>query len=188
VALTACAGVAAGKAPDAAAPGLEAAIGRVLPAGTDPEAVHRLKSQWNGQPVVFVDYPVQQKVQGEAETDVMLKAFIPSAGGYKAVDIGMFEEEGGTAEVRAVAFANADRDKARELVVLVAWPVQHYDVEGTYYQVRIYDDLGAGAHPLTALNTHFGEGCDCNRRDDKPDRFRYKTIAAIRKELVRMGY
>jgi hypothetical protein len=84
--------------------------------------------------------------------------------------------------------ANADKDKAQELIVLVAWPVQHYDVEGTYYQVKVYDDVGAGVHPLTALSKHFGEGCDCGRRDDKPDRFHYKTIAAIKKELVRMGY
>lgn len=169
-------------------PALDTAIARVVPAGTEPSAVHRLNTEWNGQPVVFVDYPVQQTVQGETETDVALKAFVRDGKGYRAVDIDAFEEEGGTAEIRAIAFANADHDKARELIVVAAWPVQHYDVEGTLYEVRIFDDLGAGVHKLAAVSKRFDSGCDCNRRDDKPETYRYKTIAAIRKELTRMGY
>ncbi|MBW8883017.1 MAG: hypothetical protein JF615_16825 [Asticcacaulis sp.] len=161
-------------------PALDAAINHVLPAGVDPSEVHRLQTAWNGQAIVFIDYPV--------ENDRVLKAFVPDGHGYRTVDIDTFEEEGGTAEITAIAFANADHDKAQELIVLAAWPVQHYDVEGTLYEVRAFDDLTAGAHPLAAISKHFDGGCDCNRRDDKPETYRYKTIAAIRKELTRMGY
>lgn len=174
------AGGTAAKTPVTDDPALDAAISRVLPAGVDPSDVHRLKTAWNSQATVFVDYPDQN--------DRVLKAFVPEGHGYRIVDIDTFEEEGGTAEISAIAFANADHDKAQELIVLAAWPVQHYDVEGTLYEVRAFDDLKAGAHSLPAVSKHFDGGCDCNRRDEKPETYRYKTIAAIRKELSRMGY
>ncbi len=179
--LGACALMAgAGGAAAAGGSTLDAAIGQVLPAGVDQADVHRLNTRWNGQAVVFVDYPVGN--------DRVLKAFVPEGQGYRTVDIDTFEEEGGTAEISAIAFANADQDAAQELIVLGAWPVQHYDVEGTLYEVRIFDDLTADAQPLATVSQHFGEGCDCSRRDDKPETYRYKTMAAVRKELSRMGY
>lgn len=167
---------------------LQAAIERTVPHGTPPESIHRLKSDWNGQAVVFVDYPVMVKYDGDDKADIHLTAFVPAVKEYRAVNIDTLEHEGGDAEISAIAFANADKDAAKELIVLVTWPVRHATVSGTLYEVRIFDDLGADARPLIALNQHFGSGCDCSGEDADPKRYAFRTITEIRKELTRMGY
>ncbi len=163
-----------------AAPDLQTVIANTIPPGTAPQDVHRLKADWNGQAVTFVDYPVA--------TNIQLTAFAQTTDSYRTVDIDTLSEEGGTAQIGAIAFANADMDAAKELIVLVTWPVQHATVSGTLYEVRVFDDLDADARPLIALNQHFGSGCDCSGEDADPKRYTFRTVADIRKELTRMGY
>jgi hypothetical protein len=38
------------------------------------------------------------------------------------------------------------------------------------------------------FSTHFGTVCDCNWRDGKSKRFQFKTIAAVKAELRKLGY
>jgi len=154
-----------------------------LPKDTSSPGV--LETRWNGQKAIFVDY-----VSGN---DLEYVALIEQpTGAYRKVAITTGEEEGGTAQIAAVGFANADRDAAQELVVILTWPVQHYDVEGTLYEVRIFDDVKPGdtqARFLKSVSDRFGANtCDCNRRDGKPERYQFKTIAKIKAELKRLGF
>jgi hypothetical protein len=61
------------------------------------------------------------------------------------------------------------------------------------YEVRLFDDLQSEkAEKLTylkAISDHFNQNtCDCVRRDGKTEHYRFKTVAAIKQELKRMGY
>jgi hypothetical protein len=91
---------------------------RVLQLPKDTEDAHALETKWNGRPVIFVDFPRDQ------DRVVVALEQAPD-GGYRKLDVTVGEEEGGLAEVAAVGFANADRDPAGELIVILAWPVQH---------------------------------------------------------------
>ena len=114
-------------------------------------------------------------------------------GRYRKMDITVGEEEGGNATIEAFGFANADKDPSDELIVLLSWPVQHYDTQGALYEVRIFDDpkssSGSQLTYLKAISEHFNKHiCDCWRREGKSDHAEFKTIAAIKHELKKMGF
>ncbi|MDB5734067.1 MAG: hypothetical protein JWP16_2086 [Alphaproteobacteria bacterium] len=149
---------------------------------------------WNGQPFLFVDYSIVQPIPGgEQEEDRELVALekMPG-GGYRQRKVTTGEEEGGTAKIEAIAFANADKDPAKELIVLLSWPVQHADVSGTLYEVRIFDDVPPDAAQVTylkSLSAHFNRhSCECDRDGEKPEHADFKTVAAIKRELAKMGF
>lgn len=174
-------------------PVLRAAIGRNLPVSVSPDEVEVRKLDWNGQPVALIDYVEHtladdREPAGDTLSDVVIKVLVARNGVYQAADLDTLEEEGGIPHISAVALANADGDKAKELLVLVTWPVRHANVSGTLYEVRVFDDLAAGARPLTAINEHFGGGCDCWHDDGAATDYRFKTVAAIESELASMGY
>src|SRR5262249_27902476 len=116
------------------------------------------QADWNGRSLIFVEYATSKPVRGGEEVEIsdedrILVALEKIADHkYRKADVTVGEEEGGTAQINAIAFANADKDPARELIVLLSWPVKHYDLEGTLYEVRIFDDLGPGrSEKLTYL-------------------------------------
>lgn len=155
-----------------------------------PEAAgadaHLIDTLWNRRRTLFVDYP-----GGEDRVLVALQR--RPGGGWQRFDAARGEPEGGPARVAAIGFANADRDPARELIVILAWTIRHYDVAGTLYSVRILDDPSPGRRSLAPLPTlaRLGlaaEGCDCDRRDEADERFPLATIAAVRRALRRGGY
>jgi hypothetical protein len=163
------------------------------PAGDD---THVTSATWNGQAFAFVDYMVTGPIPGSSDTEqdrkIVALAKMPD-GSYRRMDVTTGEEEGGPATVEAIGFANADRDPAQELVVLLSWPVQHADVDGTLYEVRIFDDVGAAPPPqlsyLKSVSEHFGkDSCDCDRGDGKPEHYRFRTMAAIKRELAKMKF
>jgi hypothetical protein len=95
-----------------------------------------------------------------------------------------------------VFFANADKDKQKETIFLY-----HYNstdtslAVGKFYQTIIVDDpndqvLAKGeASWLTELFSKLSYGCDCITRDGKKyNNIKFKTAAAIKKELLRLGY
>ncbi len=150
-----------------------------------------LDTHWNGRHTLFADYLVPFRDGGETYNNNELVALEERPdGAYRRIAITIGEQEGGDAEVAAIAFANADRDPARELVVILSWPVIHYDVGGTLYEVRIFDTPhpGAASLALLPLSEHFGEGCDCTERDGPRRTYRFKTVASVRAELHRLGY
>ncbi len=196
-------GLAAGapaKAQDSASgdPALRTSLALTLPDSVNPDDVHLLRTVWNGTPVVFADYHVRKTAEGrivsdadstaDDEDDVILTAFVRADDGYHVIHVDTLEDEGGPADIAAIAFANADKDKARELILLVTWPQVHYAVYGAFYEVHVFDDLDAGAKPLTAISKHFGLGCECSFDDGREETYRFKTVTAIRGELSRMGY
>jgi hypothetical protein len=150
---------------------------------------------WNGQPFLFVDYSTFQPIPGssdrEEDRELVALEKMPD-GGYRKRTVTTGEEEGGTAKIEAIAFANADKDPAKELIVLLSWPVQHQDVSGTLYEVRIFDDIQPGSAQITylkSLSAHFNRhSCECDRDGEKPEHADFKTIAAIKRELTKMGF
>jgi hypothetical protein len=103
-----------------------------LPKDADP---HTTLATWNGAPTLFVDYTT---AEAEPERPLVALQRRPN-GGYRAIDVTVGEQEGGTPDVLAIGFANADRDADRELIVILAWSQVHYDFSGTLYEVRLFD-------------------------------------------------
>ena len=75
---------------------------------------------------------------------------------------------------------------------ILSWPVWHQDVFGRLYEVRVFDDAKPGHVALVALKAvsrrFAGHECDCTWRDGKVQRFPFKTMAAVKRELKRLGF
>jgi hypothetical protein len=147
--------------------------------------MHVTAADWNGRSTLFVDY-----VSGNDRDVAALEK--EADGSYRKIDVTTGEEEGGTATVAAIGFATSKKDNVQALIVLLSWPVQHADVDGTLYEVRIFDDAKPGQSKLIYLagaSHHFdADSCDCDRSDGKPTHYRFKTIAAIKQELRKIGF
>ncbi|HWA61303.1 MAG TPA: hypothetical protein VG939_08005 [Caulobacteraceae bacterium] len=168
-------------------PGSDLALAKRLLRFGDDADPHVTAATWNGVRTLFVDY----ETAGE-DPERAVVAIQPRADGEpRTIQVTVGEQEGGAPDIVAIGFANADRDAAKELIVILAWPqVQHYDVSGTLYEVRIFDDAKPGGRALRLLDVsrRFGSECDCSWRDGSSKRFRYKTIAAVKAGLKRLGY
>jgi hypothetical protein len=158
----------------------------------DDSDVHVVEANWNGRPLLFIDYLKDDGGDlrdGERHRDRRLVAMEETPGGtYRKIDITTGEEEGAFADIVAIGFANADNDTAQELIVLLGWQQQHATVYGTLYEVRIYDDLGSSSHSkpryMKTISEHFdARSCDCSWDDGRSNRYPFKTITAIKREL-----
>lgn len=164
---------------------------RVL--GRPEGEVNIVDTAWNGRRTIFADY---QRTERQTDYDVThreLFALVPQPdGNWRRISVTTGEEEGGEAEVAAIGFANADRDTDRELIVILRWPQQHYDYSGALYEVRLFDAPVPGQSMLTYLEAASGKfggvGCECSARDGDDKHYRFKTIAAVKQELKRLGY
>jgi hypothetical protein len=158
---------------------------RVLRLSAEAEP-HVTTANWNGAPTQFVDY----ETTGEYPERPLVALQQEATGAYRVIEVTLGEQEGGTPDVLALGFANADHDPAKELIVILAWSQMHYDFEGTLYEVRIFDDAKPRQKALTLLKVSqkFESGCDCGWRDGTSKRYRFKTITAVRAELKRLGY
>jgi hypothetical protein len=153
---------------------------------TDEADPHVTAAAWNGVKTIFVDY-----VTGGDDAARLLVALQETpGGGFRKLDVTTGEQEGAIPDVVAIGFANADRDPAKELIVILTWPQRHYDVEGDLYEVRIFDDPKVAQSSLTLLkiSDEFGFGCECASRDGKTTHFHFKTIAAVKAKLSQLGY
>ena len=158
-----------------------------LVAGEKAE-VETLPAVWNRTPVVFVNYLVARP---EETQRLLFVVHRDARGDLRQTRVMAIDEEGGPPEIAAIGFANADRDPARELIVIETWPQQHYDYGGAFYEVRIFDDLKPGQLaliPLDRLSKRFPLGCECNWREGKVKHYRFKTIPAVQRELRRIGF
>lgn len=143
---------------------------------------------WNGAPTLFVDYETGREEDSAERPLVALQR--QTSGAYRLLHVTTGETEGGRPDIAAIGFANADRDPAKELIVILAWSNEHLDVSGTLYEVRIIDDPHPGQTSLSTLklSNHFGVECDCSWSDGSSKRYRFKTIAAVKAELKKLGY
>ncbi|MEZ0539647.1 hypothetical protein [Fibrella arboris] len=102
---------------------------------------------------------------------------------------GPIDEDGGYPEVISVFFANADKDKVKELVVLCRYKQQHHDYNGDFFETFIYDNPGPGSTLtyLEKLSEKFF-GCECTYTDGKVEKALYKNAESIKAKLKKMGY
>jgi len=143
------------------------------------DELHTLTTSWNGVPTIFADYVTGRETETPERPLIALQQ--APEGGYRKLLVTVGETEGGEPDIEAIGFANADDDPAKELIVLLAWNEPHYGACGPVYEVRIFDDPKPSEASLRLLpvSKHFGEGCE---------HFRFKTIAAVKRELTRLGY
>jgi hypothetical protein len=61
---------------------------------------------------------------------------------YRRVLIDTFFQEGGDPKIETIFFANSDKDKEKELVILTSWPQNHSGagLVGTLYGTFIFDN------------------------------------------------
>lgn len=108
---------------------------------------------------------------------------------YRGITFGPIGEDGGYPEIISVFFANADKDKAKELVVLCRYDQRHYDYNGEFYETFIFDNP-SGETALTYFNKLSEKflGCECGWRDGRTETAKYKTAGAVKAGLLKMGY
>lgn len=160
------------------------------------ELVHTViqTTAWDTPNSVIAFYKRDVKEGSTPETIVDGYLFLPrSAGNYEKILIHHFEEEGDTARIEAVFFANADRDPAKELVVLCSWKQNHAIVKGTLYGTFVFDDVRAGSHPaeltlLQGISDKVSGGCDCWFESGQKADKRFRTAAQVRAGLKRLGF
>ncbi len=158
-----------------------------------------IETKWNGKPVViaFFEQTYKLSVQDDPGQEeykrVIGKIFFQTDSNlYNQLIIDSIESEGGAPKVEAVFFANADKDKNKELVVLVSWPQLHADVRGTLYGTYIYDDLLKTSEKKLCFKRSISQklsgGCECTYENGKTKKAKYKKAADIRSALKRLGY
>ena len=139
---------------------------------------------WGRMKTVLAFYETESKTFGYI--------FLPqNANTYQKILIGTFEPEGGDPQIESVFFANADRDKAKELIVICSWPQRHYDFSGTLYGTFVFDDLKSGSAELKLLESvsrKVSGDCECEWRNGKKRISRYKTAASVRAGLRKLGF
>jgi hypothetical protein len=149
---------------------------------------------WGHKKTVLAFYEVESKTSGQTERKIVGYIFLSQdANTYQKILIGTFEPEGGDPKIEAVFFANADKDKAKELVVICSWPQRHYDFSGTLYGTFIFDDIRTGASPtelkfLENVSERVSGDCECEWRNGKKRTSRYKTAASVRAGLKKLGF
>jgi hypothetical protein len=149
---------------------------------------------WGHQKTVIAFYAIEVKDKYGTHGQVDGYLFLPlSPNTYQKILIENFEPEGGDPKIEAAFFANADKDAAKELIVICSWPQQHYDFSGTMYGTFVFDDLRPGANP-TKLNflegvSHKVSGtCDCKYRTGKREISKFKTTASVKMGLKKLGF
>ena len=149
---------------------------------------------WGHKKTVLAFYEAESKTSGQTERKIVGYIFLSQdAITYQKIRIGTFEPEGGDPKIEAVFFANADKDKAKELIVICSWPQRHYDFSGTLYGTFIFDDIRTGASPtelsfLENVSERVSGDCECQWRNGKKRTSRYKTAASVRAGLRKLGF
>lgn len=149
---------------------------------------------WGHQKTVIAFYAIEVKDKYGTHGQVDGYLFLPqSPNTYQKILIKNFEPEGGDPKIDAVFFANADKDTVQELVVICSWPQNHYDFGGTMYGTFIFDNPPPGTNPtqlsfLEAISNRVSGDCDCNWRDGRREKAKYKTAAQVRAGLRRLGF
>jgi hypothetical protein len=143
---------------------------------------------------VLAFYETEFKASGQSERKIVGYIFLlQDANTYEKILLGTFEPEGGPPQIEAVFFANADKDKPKELIVICSWLQRHYDVYGILYGTFIFDDLRTGTNPtqlsfLESVSRRVSGDCECEWRKGKKRTSRYKTAASVRAGLKKLGF
>jgi hypothetical protein len=154
-----------------------------------------IAADWNAVPSIFGFYLHTYKLPGDDEEYEDVIGYVYRQTGnntYERILIDTFENEGGTAVITAVFFANADKDTARELVILIRRGAHHHDIDGQLYETRIYDNILPGQHPaklsyLKNISQKVSGGFD-GYQEGENVHSKYKTAREVRAGLKLLGY
>lgn len=158
-----------------------------------------LETKWNSKPVIIAFFEQEYKLSTEDDPDqqnyhqVIGEIFFKTRNNnYKRFLIDTIKSEGGNPRIENVFFANADKGKNKELIVLVSWPQVHADVTGTLYGTYVFDDFGIDGKKklryLKKISVKLSGGCDCEYKDGKNTKAKFKNEVEIKSELRRLGY
>jgi len=147
---------------------------------------------WNSaDSAVLGFYVTSKEIEGETNHEIdgiVLKPL--GAGKYEKIIIDHFGVEGGDPKIETVFFAAVGANPVKRLFIIVSWPVQHADVNGTWYATYIYEPPEkSGAKKLVyleSLSNQLSGGCDCIRTDEPSTKAVFKNAAAIRAALAKM--
>ncbi len=155
---------------------------RALKLSSDQEPT-ALDTAWNRRPTIFVTY-----LQGDERELVALQKIAGNS--YREFPVTTGEEEGGTPNYNAIGFDHPGGASTDWLIVILSWPQQHAAVEGTLYEVRIFQDAVPPSSKITYLKSvsaHFDkDACDCSWDDGKTAHYHFKTIAAVKTGLAEL--
>jgi hypothetical protein len=116
--------------------------------------------------------------------------FIPTSNkNYEKIFIDTIPPDGGDPEIISIFFANADKDKNKELIVLCSYEQRHYDYDGDLYETYIFDyhkDKMQFKYLSELSETFFG--CDCGWRNGQIETAKYKTAKDVKTKLKKLGF
>lgn len=162
-------------------------------------AINVWETKWNAKPVIIAFFEQDYKLSMQDDPGqenyhrVVGEIFFKTGNNdYTKFIIDTIRSEGGDPKIEKVFFANVDKGKNKELIVLVSWPQVHADVTGTLYGTFIYDDYKIDGKKklryLKKISTKLSGGCDCEFKDGKTTKAKFKNEVDIRSELRRLGY
>ena len=181
----------------------------------EAELVHGpLETRWNGVPVTLLFFSVpliqaeRRSMQAEGSRDtsshfeysefniVQAFAFVPGRQKRKCrrIQIGSIWPEGGDPEIGSVFFANADRDREKELLVLSSCRFNHraLGLSGWNSSVNVFDDLNhvqADTLPvLSKVADRLNSGSSGTREGEQDGTGVFGSAEAVKKRLKKLGY
>ncbi len=133
-------------------------------------------------------------VKGE-EINIIGYLLIPiNSMNYSRVLIDTFQQEGANPKIETVFFANADKDKQREMIIQTSWEQNHRGagVYGMLYGTYIYDNPNLASPPrqlkfFKSLSAKLDGGFE-GKQEGKKVKAKYKTVNSIKAGLKKMGY
>ena len=156
-----------------------------------------IETTWNSNPVIIAFYMQTFKLPKENDPDqddymrIIARLYVQQKPNeYKNFLIDTINSEGGDPRVESVFFANADKDKATELVLLISWEQHHFDIDGTLYGTFIYDDVLMPHLKLNfkkAISEKLDGGFDGLTEGTKVTA-KFKTSNAVKAELKKLGF
>ncbi len=158
-----------------------------------------LETKWNGNSTIISLYDITYKLPEEndpgQQTYHKIIGFVFSELGkntYSKVTFGTIDTEGGNPSIETIFFANADSDKAKEIIIIASWEQRHYDVNGTLYGTYVFDNQTIektfDLKFLEEISKKLDGGCECNWRDGTNKKSKFKTASEVKKELARLGF
>ncbi|MEO5777202.1 MAG: hypothetical protein ABIQ27_09855 [Flavobacterium sp.] len=158
-----------------------------------------LKTKWNGNSVIVSLYDITYKLPVQNDPDQQtyhkIEGYVFSQldkNTYSKVTFGIIDSEGGNPTIETVFFANTDKDKAEELIVIASWKQRHYDITGTLYGTYVFDnetiEKTLDLKFLEEISKKLDGGCECTWSDETNKKAKFKTALEIRNELIRLGY
>lgn len=158
-----------------------------------------LETKWNGNSTIISLYDIPYKLPKENEPDQQtyhkIVGFVFSEldkNTYSKVTFGTIDTEGGNPSIETIFFANADNDKAKEIMIIASWEQRHNEVNGTLYGTYVFDDetieKTLDLKFLEELSKKLDGGCECTWSDGTNKKAKFKTALEVRQELIRLGY